>query len=72
MTEAAHIGLIDAPTIADAATRRSAIDRARAQKIVLPTFAQLSWRASIPQHIATRLPDIDPDASHPDNLWRIH
>jgi len=72
MNEAAHVGLTDTPTIVDAAIRRSAIERARAQKIVLPTFAQLSSRAPIPQHIAARLPDVDPDAPHPDNLWRIH
>ena len=72
MNEAAHVGLTDAPTVVDAAIRRSAIERARAQKIVLPTFAQLSSRAPIPQHIAARLPDVDPDAPHPDNLWRIH
>jgi cysteine synthase len=72
MTEAAHIGLTDAPTVVDEAIRRSAIDRARAQKVVLPTFAHLSWRAPIPQHIADRLPDVDPDAPHSDNLWRIH
>ena len=68
MTEAALNGLADAPTIVDRTVRRSAIERVRAQKIVLPTFAQLSWRAPIPQHIAARLPDVDPDAPHPDNL----
>ena len=72
MTEAAHIKLTDAPTVVDAAIRHSAIERTREQKVVLPTFAQLSWRAPIPQHIAARLPDVDPDAPHPDNLWRIH
>ena len=72
MKEAAHIGLADAPTVVNAAIRRSAIERARAQKIVLPTFAQLSSRAPIPDHIAARLPDVDPDSPHPDNLWRIH
>jgi cysteine synthase len=72
MTEAAHVGLTEAPTVVDAAIRRSAIDRARAQKVVLPTLAQLSWRASIPCQIAARLADVNPDALHPDNLWRIH
>ena len=72
MTEAVSNRLADAPRVADAAIRRSAIERARAQKIVLPTFAQLSSRAPIPQHIAARLPEVDPDAPHPDNLWRIH
>ena len=70
--EAALNGLADAPIVVDRAVRRLAIERARAQKIVLPTFAQLSWRAPIPQHIAARLRDVDPDAPHPDNLWRIH
>jgi cysteine synthase len=72
MNEVAHIGLADAQTVVDAAIRRSAIERARAQKIVLPTFTQLSLRAPIPPNIAARLPDVDPDAPHPDNLWRIH
>jgi cysteine synthase len=72
MTKGALNVLPDAPTIVDQAIRRSAIERARAQKIVLPTFAQLSRRAPIPEHIAGRLPDVDPDAPHPDNLWRIH
>ena len=70
--EAALKGLADAPIVVDRAVRRLAIERARAQKIVLPTFAQLSWRAPVPQHIAARLRDVDPDAPHPDNLWRIH
>ena len=72
MIEAVLSGLADAPAVVDAAKRRSAIERARALRIVLPTFAQLSWRAPIPQRIAARLPDVDPDAPHPDNLWRIH
>jgi cysteine synthase len=72
MNEVAHIELTAAPTVVDAAIRRSAIERARAQKIVLPTFAQLSSSAPIPPHVSARLPDIDPDAPRPDNLWRIH
>jgi cysteine synthase A len=68
----AQIGLTDAPTVVATAIRLSAIERVRAQKIVLPTFAQLSSRAPIPQHIAARLADVDPDAPHRDNLWRIH
>ena len=72
MNEVAHIELTAAPIVVDAAIRRSAIERARAQKIVLPTFAQLSSSAPIPQHIAARLSGVDPDAPRPDNLWRIH
>jgi cysteine synthase A len=72
MNETDHIGLTDTPKMVDAAIRRSAIERGRAQKIVLPTFAQLSSGTPIPEHIASRLPDVDPDAPHPDNLWRIH
>ena len=70
MTEAALNGLAYAPDHRRPRVRRSAIERARAQKIAPPTFAQLSWRAPIRQHIAARLPDVDPDAPHPDNLWR--
>ena len=51
MNEAAHIKSTDAPTVVDEAIRRSAIERARAQKIVLPTFAQLSSaRANSPTY----------------------
>ncbi len=72
MTSAAKSGLVDAPVLVDVATRRSAIERARAQKLVLPTFGQLAWRSPIPQPIAARLPDVDPDAPLADNLWRVH
>jgi cysteine synthase len=72
MTARVKGGVVDAPIVVDGAVRRSAIERARAQKIVLPTFAQLAWRAPIPNHIAARLPEVDPDAAHADNLWRVH
>jgi cysteine synthase A len=72
MNEAAHIGLTDAATVVYAASRRSTIERARTQNVELPTFEQLSSRAPISQHIAACLPDVDPDAPLPDNLWRIH
>ena len=72
MTAAVQSGIVDAPVIVNAAIRRSAIERARAQKIVLPTFAQLSWREPIPDRIAARLPGVDPDDPRADNLWRVH
>jgi cysteine synthase len=72
MKSATHDGLVDAPEVIDAAVRRSAIERARARKIVLPTFAQLSGQAPLPERIVDRLSSVDPDAPSPDNLWRVH
>jgi cysteine synthase A len=55
---------------------KSAYDRTlasfRKSKIVLPTFAQLADPTKIPEAIRSRLADIDPDAAHPLNLFRVH
>ena len=72
MTTAVDEQFLDAPEVVDAGVRRSAIERARALRIVLPTFAQLSGRDPIPAHIAARLKSVDPDAPDGDNLWRVH
>ncbi|HYD30271.1 MAG TPA: pyridoxal-phosphate dependent enzyme [Azospirillaceae bacterium] len=40
--------------------------------VVLPTFAQLKDPATIPETIRAKLADIDPDAAHPLNLFRVH
>jgi cysteine synthase A len=71
MKSGANRALVDAPEIVDAAIRRSAIEVARARNIVLPTFAQLSGRAPMPEHIMARLPQTDADAPSADNLWRV-
>jgi len=40
--------------------------------VVLPTFGELKDPATIPAAIARRLVDVDPDAPHPMNLFRVH
>lgn len=65
-------GLVARPEMADEAVRRAAVERARSRGIVLPTFAELSGEAPIPAQIAERLADVDPDAPHAENLWRVH
>jgi cysteine synthase len=65
-------GLIASPEVVDGAIRRSAIQRARARGIVLPTFAQLAGHAEFSEAIERRLSSVDPDAPLPDNLWRVH
>ncbi len=46
--------------------------RLREQQIQLPTFAQLSAPETIPQEIKEQLESIDPQSSHPLNLFRVH
>ncbi|MCA9650641.1 MAG: pyridoxal-phosphate dependent enzyme [Myxococcales bacterium] len=58
--------------IVDAEVRKRAVARFREAGIVLPTFAQLSDPAAIPGEIQSALAEIDPDAPHPLNLFRVH
>ncbi len=58
--------------VVDADVRARSIARFRERGIVLPTFAQLADPTTIPTSITARLADIDPDAPHPLNLFRIH
>ena len=46
--------------------------RFREAGIVLPTFAQLSDPAKIPDRVREALVAVDPDAPHPLNLFRVH
>jgi len=48
------------------------VDRFRQLGIVLPTFSQLADPTQIPEGIISRLEGVDPDSSHPLNLFRIH
>jgi len=61
-----------APTVADASRRASAIAQLRKGRVRLPTFSELADPSRIPDHITSRLSSIDPDAPHPENLWRVH
>ena len=48
------------------------VDRLREAEVVLPTFAQLADPTTIPTSVRVALRDIDPDAPHPLNLFRVH
>jgi cysteine synthase len=48
------------------------VGRMRELGIVLPTFSQLADPARIPQKIKAKLHDVDADAPHPLNLFRVN
>ncbi len=48
------------------------IERCKKQKIILPTFKQLKHPLTIPLEIQDKLEDVDIQASHPLNLFRIN
>jgi len=58
--------------IVDADVRSRAIERFAEAGIVLPTFGQLADPTTIPASILDALADVDPDAPHPLNLFRVH
>ncbi len=58
--------------LVDATSYDRTVGRFREQKIVLPTFAQLSDPNGIPEKVNTLLGSVDPDAPHPLNLFRVH
>jgi len=58
--------------VADRGVLDRAIERFRASRILLPTFAELADPAAIPAPVRDALAGVDPDASHPLNLFRVH
>ena len=58
--------------IIDPAVRQRAVQRFREAGIVLPTFAQLADPTTIPAATKAALAEVDPDAPHPLNLFRVH
>ncbi len=58
--------------IVDQDVYERAVGRFREARIALPRFAELAEPAMIPAPIRTALGDIDPDAPHPLNLFRVH
>jgi len=58
--------------VVDRAAYRASVERYRESKIVLPTFAELEDPSRIPGRIRNRLAEVDPDAAHPLNLFRVH
>jgi cysteine synthase A len=59
-------------SIVDASVYERTRGRFRETGVVLPTISQLKDPANIPAGIRDRLGDIDPDAPHPLNLFRVH
>jgi hypothetical protein len=48
------------------------VERFAAAGVVLPTFRQLATPETIPREVRDRLTDVDPDAPHAGNLFRVH
>ena len=58
--------------IIDKAVYRNTVDHFREAGIRLPTFTELADPSRIPAAIRRRLSEIEPDAPHPLNLFRVH
>jgi cysteine synthase A len=55
----------------DAAARQRAIERCRERQILIPTFAEMRDPSRLSPSLVAGLPDIDMQAVHPLNLFRI-
>ena len=58
--------------IVDRSVYDRTVARFREAKIVLPTFAELADPTTIAPEVRAALADVDPDAAHPLNLFRVH
>jgi len=58
--------------VVDRAVRDRAVALFRERGIVLPTLSQLAQPGRLPAAAADALPDVDPDAPMPLNLFRVH
>ncbi len=58
--------------IVDHGTYARTLARFREAGITLPTFSELADPATIAPNVRALLGDIDPDAAHPLNLYRVH
>lgn len=56
----------------DSPALHNAMRRLRENNVLLPQLAQLADPSLIPPHIHAALREVDPDAPHPLNLWRVH
>src|SRR5512140_1179773 len=59
-------------TVVDAEVYARSVGRFREAQVLLPTLAQLRDPGTIPAGIRARLAEVDPDAAHPLNLFRVH
>ncbi len=58
--------------LVDAEVYGRTVARFREAGVAMPTFRELADPSTIPAAIAARLADVDPDAAHPLNLFRVH
>jgi cysteine synthase len=58
--------------VVDPETYRRTLQRFRAARIALPTFAQLADPTRIPAAVRARIAGVDPDAADAANLFRVH
>jgi cysteine synthase A len=66
------MSLIMEPAVVDQRRRRAAVERLREVNARLPTLSQLAEPDSIAGDAPSHLPEVDPDAADPANLWRVH
>jgi cysteine synthase len=59
-------------TVVDGAVYERSVGRFREAGVVLPTLGQLKDPSTIPAGVKSRLAEVDPDSSHPLNLFRVH
>jgi cysteine synthase A len=57
---------------ADPTASERTVGRLREAGVELPTFEQLAEPEKIPDRVRRALADVDPDAAHPLNLFRVH
>ncbi|MBI2375555.1 MAG: pyridoxal-5'-phosphate-dependent protein subunit beta [Deltaproteobacteria bacterium] len=60
------------PKAADLTVLNRTVERFRSARIALPTFAELRDPNTIPAHVQRALENVEPDAPHPLNLYRVH
>ena len=61
-----------AAVVVDAEALARTVERFRAQRVVLPTFAQLADPATIPDAVWAAMGGVDPGAPDRRNLFRVH
>ena len=66
------MSLLVTPTVVDQKRRRSAIERLRNARVVLPTWRQLSEPDALLGGMVLHPTNVDADAPDPANLWRVH
>jgi cysteine synthase len=58
--------------VVDRAVYERTVARFREAGVVLPTFGELADPTTIPASTRQALASVDPDAAHPQNLFRVH